>query len=92
MLEALDALELLGATDVLGLLLGTAGGDDRQAAGQQVVTAVAILDLDGVSGDAQVLDLSGKNQFHLFGPYRVDELNGSRATSRAFFTAIAMSR
>ena len=30
--------------------------------------------------------------FLFSGGYRVDELNGSSATSRAFFTAIAMSR
>ena len=29
---------------------GAAGGDDRQSARQQVVAAVAVLDLDGVAG------------------------------------------
>src|SRR4029077_8506680 len=63
------------------------------------VAAVAVLHLDDVAGGTEVLDLSSKNQFHFYVflgltplAQRVDELNGSSATSRAFLTAIAMSR
>jgi hypothetical protein len=48
----------------LDLLLGTAGGPDRQSAGQEVVAAVAALDLDGVTGGTETGDLCGEDQLH----------------------------
>ena len=41
----------------LDLLLGTAGGLDGQAAGQEVVAGVPALDLDGVAGGTETGDL-----------------------------------
>ena len=64
-LEAAHGLDLAGPTNLLGLALGAAGRHDGQSARQQVVAAVAVLDLDGVAGRTQVVDLGGKNQFHL---------------------------
>ena len=94
MLDTTDLLGLTGTTDVGRLALRTTGGDNRQPARQQVVTSVTVPDLNGVTGSAEVLDLGRQNQLHQMSlrSYRVAELNGSRATSRAFFTAIAMSR
>ena len=63
-LQVAHGLGLAGATDVVGLTLRATGGRDGQATGQQVVTAVAVLDLDGVAGGTQVVDLCGENQFH----------------------------
>ena len=48
----------------LDLLLGTAGGLDGQAAGQEVVAAVAALDLDGVAGGTETGDLLREDQLH----------------------------
>src|ERR1700712_5659646 len=90
--EVANRLHFTGPTDLVGLALGAAGRDDGEATGQQVVASVAVLDLDGVTGLAQMVDLGGENQLHVRLLYRVAELNGSSATSRAFFTAIAMSR
>src|SRR5262245_56821139 len=93
MLEALHALDLAGPTNLLGLALGATRCDDREPTRQQEVAAVAVLDLHDVAGHTQVVDLCSENQLHNSSPpYRVDELNGSSATSRAFLTAIAMSR
>src|SRR5690606_30192588 len=60
-----DGLELAGAPDLGGLPLGPAGGEDGQAARQQIVTAVAVLDLDGVTGRTEMVHLGGQNEFHL---------------------------
>jgi hypothetical protein len=46
----------------LDLLLGTAGGDDGQAAGQEVVAGVAALDLHGVTGGPETGDLLRQDQ------------------------------
>ena len=99
MLDAANGLDLACPADCVGLALGSLAGGDRQATRKQIVAAVAVLDLDGIAGGAEVVDLSSKNQFHLsclslvvLPAQRVDELNGSSATSRAFLTAIAMSR
>jgi hypothetical protein len=46
----------------LDLLLGTAGGDDGQAAGQEVVAGVPALDLDGVTGGTETGDFGGEDQ------------------------------
>ena len=48
----------------VGLTLRAPGGHDGQPARQQVVAAVAVLDLDGVAGDAEVIDFSSENQLH----------------------------
>src|SRR3954463_50888 len=52
------------AAEGLDLLLGTAGGHDGQAAGQEVVAAVAALDLDGVAGGPETGDLLRQDQLH----------------------------
>src|SRR5690606_20127353 len=64
-LTVTDGLELAGAPDLGGLPLGPAGGEDGQAARQQIVTAVAVLDLDGVTGRTEMVHLGGQNEFHL---------------------------
>ena len=48
----------------LDLLLGTPGGLDGQPAGQEVVAAVAALDLDGVAGGTETGDLLRQDQLH----------------------------
>ena len=97
-LEVSHLLGLAGATDVVHLLLRTARRDDRQPARKQEVAAVAVFDLDGVAGGTEVVHVGGQNELHcsLFRSaltgYRVEEVKGSSATSRAFLTAIATSR
>jgi hypothetical protein len=91
-LSPANRLHFTGPANLVGLALGAAGRDDGEATGQQVVASVAVLDLDGVTGLAQMVDLGSENQLHVRLLYRVAELNGSSATSRAFLTAIAMSR
>ena len=66
MFEALHALDLAGPADLVGLTLRATRRDDRQPARQQKVAAVAVLDLHDVAGRAQVVDLSSKNEFHLY--------------------------
>jgi hypothetical protein len=46
----------------LDLLLGTAGGDDGQPAGQEVVAGVPALDLHGVTGGPETGDLLRQDQ------------------------------
>src|SRR5688500_14523148 len=52
-------------TERLDLLLGTAGRQDGQAAGQEVVAAVAALDLDGVAGGPETGDLLREDELQL---------------------------
>ena len=76
-LQALElALDLVGVAEVanlaagtrpldrVDLLLGTLGPRDREALGQQVVAAVAVLDLDNIAGSAKVGHLIGKDDLH----------------------------
>jgi hypothetical protein len=49
-------------TEGLDLLLGTTGGLDGQAAGQEVVAGVPALDLDGVAGGTETGDLLREDQ------------------------------
>ncbi len=69
MLEATHGASLLSTADALDLLLGTTGGDDRQAAGQQVVAAVAVLDLNGVARRTEVVHVSSKDELHRVPPF-----------------------
>ena len=54
----------LGALDALNLLLSAAGSHDGQAAGKQVVTSVAVLNLNNFASGAEVLNGSGEDQLH----------------------------
>ena len=58
-------------TKRLDLLLGTAGGQHGQPAGQEVVAGVPALHLDGVTGGTETGDLSGQDQ--------LGEAHGQRA-------------
>ena len=78
-----DGLRLLVRAHVAGgtrpaerldLLLGTAGGQDGQAAGQEVVAAVAALDLDGVAGGPETGDLLREDELHLAHDQRAVEV------------------
>src|SRR5688500_16138819 len=78
-----DGLRLLVRAHVAGgtrpaerldLLLGTAGGQDGQTAGQEVVAAVAALDLDGVAGGPETGDLLREDQLHLAHDQRAVEV------------------
>ena len=64
LLEAAHVAGGTGPTEGLHLLLGTARGHDGQPAGQEVVAAVAALDLDAVTGRAEAGDLLGEDQLH----------------------------
>ena len=68
-LAVAHGLRLAGLSDLISVLLRTAGRHDRQAAGQQEVATVPVLDLDGVTGSAEVVDLSGQDQFHCCTPF-----------------------
>src|SRR5439155_6745434 len=54
-----------GPLDLRDLLLRALGPRDRIALGQQVVTAVAVLDLHHVAGGAEAGDLLGEDDLHV---------------------------
>src|SRR5262249_43816143 len=62
--EIADGTRLLGATDGLYLLLRALSGQDGQPAGEQVIAAVAVLDLDDIAGGAEAVDVSGQDELH----------------------------
>ena len=62
------------ATQGLDLLLGTAGGLDGQAAGQEVVAGVPALDLHRVTGGPETGDLLREDQLHLAHDQRAVEV------------------
>ena len=63
-IRATDFACVTGALDALDLLLGATGPADRLALGQEEVTAVAVLDLDDVAGDADLVNGAGENELH----------------------------
>src|SRR6266516_3244641 len=89
--ERLELDLLLGQTSVvtplerLGLLEGALLGPDRHASRDQIVACVAVRNLSDVPGVAELVDGLLKDDLHR-------ALYGSRAISRAFFTAVATSR
>ena len=72
MLTVAHGLRFAGRPDLIRVLLRTTGCHDRQAAGQQEVATVPVLDLNGVTGGAEVVDLSGQDQFHCCAPFLAD--------------------
>ena len=64
MIQVAHGLGLLRAADVVRLTLGTAAGDDGQAPRQQEVTAVAVLDLDAVTGGSEVVHRGCEDELH----------------------------
>ena len=76
---------LAGTQQRLGLLLGPGRGEDRLAAGDQVVAAVAVRDLDDVTGEPEVVDLFLEDDLHRRSPQR--PAYGISAISRAFLIA-----
>jgi len=64
----IDAADLAGAAralDLRHLLLAALGPGNRQAPGDEVVAAVAVLDLDHVAGRTQAGDLLREDELHL---------------------------
>ena len=59
-----------GLLDRLDGLLAAAGPAHGQAAGHEVVAAVAVLDLDHVAGGAEAVDLLGQDELHVDSPQR----------------------
>src|SRR5437899_3095142 len=55
------------AADLRDLLLAALGPLDRQPARDEVVAAVAVLDLDDVAGAAEATDLLREDELHRFG-------------------------
>src|SRR4029450_6535250 len=74
-------------------LLRALGPKDREALREQVVTAVAVLDLDDVAGGAEAPHLLSEGDLHLgASPQRAVAVYGRSAISRAFLTARAICR
>src|SRR5690606_32478630 len=92
--EVADRPRLAGLADRGDLGLRAAGPADRVPARQQVVAAVAVLDLNHVAGRAEAGDLVGENELHIpeTSCQRAVLVYGSRAISRAFLIAVATSR
>src|SRR5207302_1897712 len=64
--QAAHLAGLAGLADRLDLLLGALAPRDRETARQQVVAAVAVLDLDHVAGGAEVGDLVREDELHCY--------------------------
>jgi hypothetical protein len=62
--EVADLAHLASALDLSDLLLAATGPVDGETAGEEVVTAVAVLDLDHVAGGAQSGDVLGEDELH----------------------------
>src|SRR5262249_20677812 len=90
--EVADLPNVARPLDRRDLLLGTAGPAHGEAARDEVVAAVAVLDLDDVAGRAQTRDLLGEDELHVASAQRAVLVYGRSAISRAFFTARAISR
>ena len=63
-LDVADRASVAGALDRVDLLLATAGPADREAARDEEVAAVAVLDLDDVAGGPEAVDLVGEDELH----------------------------
>ena len=63
-IQVANLASFLGALDALNLLLCAAGSHDGQAARKQVVTSVAVLNLNNFASGAEVLNGSGEDQLH----------------------------
>ena len=75
------------------LLLGALGPRDREALREQVVAAVAVLDLDHVAGGAEAGHLLSQDDLHVgASSQRAVVVYGRSAISRAFLTARAICR
>ena len=83
--EVADLADLAAAPDRLELLLAATGPCDREAAGHQVVAAVAVLDLDHVAGGAEAGTSWVRMSFIVTSPSLSApcEVYGSSAISRA---------
>src|SRR5690606_14638283 len=92
--EVADRPRVTRLADRGDLRLRAAGPPDRVPTRQQVVAAVAVLDLDDVAGRAETGDLVGENELHVpeTSCQRAVLVYGSRAISRAFLIAVATSR
>ena len=64
MIEVADSAFLLGTLHGGDLLLGATGRNNCEVARKQVVTSVAVLHLDDITRDTEVLNGSGEDQFH----------------------------
>ena len=62
--QVANCASFLGALDALDLLLSTTGGNDGQTARKQVVTSVAVLNLNNIACGAEVLNGSGDGTFN----------------------------
>ena len=92
--ERRDLARLAGLADRGDLLLRTLGPAVARPRGSEVVAGVAVLDLDDVTGRTEAGDLVGEDELCI-GPASLSERSsstGSRAISRAFLTARAISR
>jgi hypothetical protein len=67
-IEVADLPGLLGPADGGHLLFRALGGQDGEAAGQQVVAGVPVLDVDQIAGTAESGDVSGKDNLHVIAP------------------------
>src|SRR5689334_5007097 len=91
--QVADLAGLAGPLDDDDLLLGALAPLDREALRQQVVAAVAVLDLDDVAGGAETRHLLGEDDLHVPDPpQRAVAVYGRSAISRAFLTARAICR
>src|SRR5262249_7707075 len=63
--EIPDVPRVAGPADLADLLLAALGPADRQAARDEVVAPVPVLDLDDVAGRAEAADLLGEDELHV---------------------------
>src|SRR5699024_8517758 len=93
MVEVTDLAGVPAALDALDLGLGALGPRHRVALRDQEVAAVAVLHLDDVAGQAELLDLGGQDELHVRClSQRAVDAYGSSAISRAFLIAVATLR
>jgi hypothetical protein len=55
---------LTSAADLRDLLLGAAGGQNGHSLRDEVIASVAVLDLDEVTGTAEIADFLSENELH----------------------------
>src|SRR5699024_3975352 len=95
-LDAGDRALAAGRTDLVELTLTGLGPRGGETAGHEEVAGVAVLDLDDVAGGTEAGDLVGEDELGghdvPFLAQRPEVEYGSRAISRAFFTAFAILR
>ena len=63
--EVADGARGASSLDRLDLLLATAGPPQREATGDEVVAAVAVLHLDDVAGGTETGDFLGQDELHV---------------------------